>query len=186
MNQHIKALLVVIIMGAASVWVFNSYFMDRVHQAPNTVNNLDQMKTKGVPSFSGKTLSGEVFDLDQLKGKVVVLNFWASWCGPCVEEVPSLIKLADHFHGDIKVIAISADSSPEEIQVFLKSFPNLMGEHIKVVHDADRTKMKMFDISRLPESLILDKTHKLAKKISGSIDWSSKDSLAYIESLTKQ
>lgn len=185
MKQHVKALAAVLVIGLLAVWGFKSFFLEKVQQTSTTISTLDNMKNVGVPSFVSSTITGESFDLNQFKGKVVILNFWASWCGPCVEEVPSLIKLAQNFKGEIKVIAISADSSVDEIKAFLKSFPDLAGENIKILHDQDRSKMKMYAISRLPESLILDRNHKLAKKISGSIDWVSQDSLAYIGSLTK-
>lgn len=186
MKQHLKALIIVVILGALAVWGFNTFFLPRVQQAPTTMATVESMEKDGVPNLSLKTLNGESFDLDQLKGKVVILNFWASWCGPCVEEVPSLIKLVKEFKGDIVLVAISGDSSEQDIKVFLKSFPELNSEHIKIVYDQDRSKMKMFDITRLPESMVLAPDRKLAKKLSGAIDWYNKDSIDYMRTLIKK
>lgn len=183
MKQHLKALVVVVILGTLAVWGFNHFFMPRVQQAPTTMVNLEDMEKNGVPNFQAETLTGEKIELSQFKGKVVIVNFWASWCGPCVEEVPSLIKLVNEFKGDVQLIAISGDSSLDDINIFLKSFPGLKAENIKIVYDQDRSKMKMFDISRLPESLVLSKDQKLAKKLVGGIDWFTKDSLEYMRSL---
>ncbi|WP_413560219.1 TlpA family protein disulfide reductase [Bdellovibrio sp. HCB209] len=183
MKQHLKALALVIVIGGFAVWAFNHYFMSHVEKAPATMSSVEKMETDGVPNFSAKALDGASFDLEQMKGKVIILNFWASWCGPCVEEVPSLIKLVKEYKGEIQLIAVSGDSNENDIHVFLKSFPELKGENIKIVYDQDRSLMKMFDVSRLPESLILNREHKLVKKLVGSIDWHTKDSLEYMNSL---
>ncbi|QDK38789.1 TlpA disulfide reductase family protein [Bdellovibrio sp. NC01] len=185
MKQHLKAFALVVVLGVLAVLGFNYFFLPKVQEAPTAMATVESMEKNGVPNFSAETLSGEKFDLESLKGKVVILNFWASWCGPCVEEVPSLIKLVKEFKGDVQLIAISGDSSVEDINIFLKSFPELKGENIKIVYDQDRSKMKMFDVARLPESMVLSKDHKLAKKLVGSINWYNEDSIAYMKTLLK-
>ena len=186
MKQHLKALGIVLILAAVLVWGFNFFFMPKVQQASTSATNLTDMEKNGVPSFSFKQLNGESLELSQLKGHVVIVNFWASWCGPCVEEVPSLIKLVKEFKGDVQLLAISGDSSLEDINVFMKSFPELKNENIKIVWDQDRSLMKKFDIERLPESLILAQDQHLLKKISGSINWYTPESLSYLKDLLKK
>lgn len=183
MKQHLKAIFVVTIIALAGVWAFKTYFVSRLEEAPQTMNALEVMEKEGVPNFTAKDLQGRVFDLKSLKGKVVILNFWASWCAPCVEEVPSLIKLIKEFKGDVELIAVSGDSNQEDIEVFLKSFPELKGAGIRVVYDEDRSLMKQFQVARLPESLVLNQDQKLVKKLIGSIDWYNPESIAYIKSL---
>ena len=80
MKQHLKALVVVVILGTLAVWGFNHFFMPRVQQAPTTMVNLEDMEKNGVPNFQAETLTGEKIELSQFKGKVVIVNFWASWC----------------------------------------------------------------------------------------------------------
>ncbi len=99
--------------------------------------------------------------------------------------MPSLIKLVKEFKGQVELIAISGDSSREDIDVFMKSFPELKEANIRIVYDEDRSLMKKFDIARLPESLVVDPHQKLAKKLTGSIDWYNKDSVAYINTLLR-
>lgn len=183
MKQHLKALALVFVVGGLAVWAFNHFFLSHVEQAPTSISSVEKMEKEGVPNFTAKTLEGASFDLEQMKGKVIILNFWASWCGPCVEEVPSLIKLVKEYKGDIQLIAVSGDSNENDIHVFLKSFPELKGANIKIVYDQDRSLMKMFDVARLPESLILNPEQKLVKKLVGSIDWHTKDSLEYMDQL---
>lgn len=183
MKQHLKALLVVIVIAVLGVWAFNTFYISKLKEVPASYVTLENMEKEGAPNFTAKDLNGNSFELRSLQGKVVILNFWASWCAPCVEEVPSLIKLTKEFKGDVELIAVSGDSNREDIEVFLKSFPELQGSHIKVVWDEDRSLMKQFQVSRLPESLVLNKEQKLVKKLVGSIDWYTKESVSYMQSL---
>lgn len=183
MKQHLKAFAIVFVLGSLITWAYLAYFTPRLQQAPDALKSLNLMENEGVSDFSATTLDGEAFKLSQFKGKVVILNFWASWCGPCVEEVPSLIKLIKELKGDVELLAISGDSSLEDINVFLKSFPDLKGPNIKVIYDKDRSLMNTFGVTRLPESLVLNSDQKLAKKLVGSINWYTKDSISYMKTL---
>ncbi|MFS4458064.1 TlpA family protein disulfide reductase [Bdellovibrio sp. HCB2-146] len=183
MKQHIKAAIIVVILGVVGVWAFQQYMASTMHTPSGSVQSLAQMEKEGVPNFTFKDFSGNSSELSALKGKVVILNFWASWCSPCVEEVPSLIKLVKEFKGDVKLVAISGDSRKEDIEVFLKSFPELQHADIQIVWDEDRSLMKRFEVSRLPESLVLGKDQKVVKKLVGSIDWYNKDSIEYMKTL---
>jgi cytochrome c biogenesis protein CcmG/thiol:disulfide interchange protein DsbE len=185
MKQHIKAAIIVVILGVLGVWAFETFMMPRVTSTGggSSAQTLAQMEKEGVPNFSFKDFMGQESELKSLTGKVVILNFWASWCSPCVEEVPSLIKLVKEFKGNVQLIAISGDSRKEDIEVFLKSFPELKNVDIKIVWDEDRSLMKKFDVTRLPESLVLGKDQKAVKKLVGSIDWYNKDSIEYMKQL---
>lgn len=184
MKRHLLALVTVAVVAALSYWGFHKLF-SKPSNSPS-YSLLEQYEREGVPNFEAKNLDGTQFELKDYAGKLVILNFWASWCGPCVEEVPSLIKLVKEMKGDVKLIAISGDSNREDIDIFLKSFPELRGEDIQIVFDQDRRFMKMFEVQRLPESLVLGKDHKLVKKIIGTIEWYSPDSLGYMRGLMQK
>lgn len=128
-------------------------------------------------------LKGRLIDFNILQNKVVILNFWASWCEPCIKEVPSLIKFSKKFNKKLIVVAISGDNDLAEVKAFLKSFPGLESENSFVVYEADKVNFNFFKINKLPESMIFDKNHKFIRKISGSIDWQSEDVEKYFESL---
>lgn len=185
--NHLRAFLVVVgilVIG----WVAFLFWQG----APTSAGDLhatlsvDEMETKGLPSFEAKTIDSGLVRLEDLKGKIVILNFWASWCAPCIEEIPSLIKLVKEYKGQIQLVAISGDSNIEDIEVFLKSFPELRNENISIVWDHDRSLVQKFAVARLPESFVSSQDLKLAKKIIGTIDWYTPDSKAYIDSLLKK
>lgn len=185
MNKHLRALLIV---GGLAVLIVVAYLgykgqsrIDAEAGAAATTQKMIQLK-EPLPEFSGKTLDGKEIQLSQFKGKVVVVNFWASWCGPCIEEVPSLIKLLKAFPNDLELIAISGDSNQADIDSFMKSFPEMKSlPNIHIVWDADKGLAQKYQIFRLPESFLLNKDLRLIKKISGTIDWHTEDALAYIK-----
>lgn len=184
--SHLRAIIVVVVLILVGWLGFKVW-----RAAPSTSeivqenHTIDEMEKDGLPDFSAKNLFGKEINLKSYSGQVIVLNFWASWCTPCVEEVPSLIKLVKAYRGKIHLFAISGDNSKEDIEIFLKSFPELKDENIDIIWDEDHTLMKKYGVARLPESFVGNKDLKLAKKLVGSIDWYTSDAKAYIEGLLK-
>ncbi len=144
---------------------------------------LDSFETEGVPTFSGKLIDGGEFNLEKFKGKILIINFWASWCAPCVEEMPSLLKLAKQFSKDVELIAVSSDSDLHDISVFLKGYPDTQSENVHILFDPKSEIIKNYGVDRLPESFVIGRDFKLKKKIIGSIDWFSKDAIEYMNTL---
>ncbi len=183
MSSHFKALFAVfllMLLGYGGYFFFFTPSSVKPVEAV-TVKNLEE---NGLPSVEFHNFfNSSVISSESLKGSVVIVNFWASWCAPCVEEVPSLIKLINKYNGKVKLLAISGDSSKQDIEIFLKSFPGLKAENITVVWDENRSLMKMFSIARLPESYIFSQDLKLQKKVVGTIDWYTEDAQKYIETL---
>ncbi|MBS1972204.1 MAG: TlpA family protein disulfide reductase [Bdellovibrionales bacterium] len=185
MNKHLRALLIVgglaVLIVVAVLAYKGQSRMEAEADAEANAQKMVQLK-EPLPPFTAKALDGKEIQLSQFKGKVVVVNFWASWCGPCIEEVPSLIKLLKTFPNDLELIAISGDSNQADIDSFMKSFPEMKTlPNIHVVWDADKSLSQKYQIYRLPESFLLNKDLKLIKKISGTIDWHTEDAIAYIK-----
>lgn len=185
MKAHLKALSVV---GILLVVFLGSYFY--LSKSPSSssahIDAVRKMETEGVPSFTAETLDKVKVELAAQPGRLVIVNFWASWCGPCIEEIPSLIQLAEHFKGRIEILAISNDEKPEDIQIFMKSFSKLKSSGIKIIWDQDRKIADLFKVQRLPESFIVRANGKLEKKIIGSITWYTPQSIEYIESVLQK
>ena len=126
--------------------------------------------SKPAPDFALKDIYGKTVSLAQFKGKPVLLNFWASWCGPCKEELPSMQRLheASKNNGELQIIAISIDRSNfKKVNEYAKnlnlSFPILL--------DPDRKTRKAYFIRGLPTSYLIDADGKLKGFISGARKW---------------
>jgi cytochrome c biogenesis protein CcmG, thiol:disulfide interchange protein DsbE len=150
---------------------------------------------QGEASIAGKTaenfafeLAGKPSHLSDLKGKVVVLNFWGSWCGPCVEEIPSLDRLQQRVasRGGV-VLGVAADEDPTAFQKFLRdqnvTFPTYRDPATK----ENRSPIAVsYGTSMVPETYIIDRHGKIARKFIGLQQWDSPDMLAYFDALLGQ
>lgn len=117
------------------------------------------------------------------ENKIIILNFWASWCSPCVEEFPSLINLSKLLSEKLTVFAVTQDSDASELNAFLKIYQVKSLSNFYVVDDGDHTLSGKLGIERLPETWIVSADHILLKKIVGAIDWSSSDVVSFLKEI---
>ena len=121
----------------------------------------------------------QTVSLRQYRGKIVVLNFWASWCPPCLEEFPSLIQLQQQMPG-IVVLAISFDTDPAAYRQYL------VDNHITgIVTAVDPTQKanESFDTTRPPETYIIDRRGIIRRKFIGAQNWTDPEILNYLKNL---
>jgi len=112
--------------------------------------------------------SGRAVSLSQLRGQIVVLNFWATWCAPCVEEVPSLVEMQRRMKGKgVTVLAVSVDVDENAYQRFLKDYKvNLLS-----VRDASQKSNGVYGTFKFPETYIIDRNGVMRRKFIGAVDW---------------
>lgn len=128
-------------------------------------------------------LNGKPAQLSDLRGKIVVLNFWATWCPPCVEEMPALSRLHQQIiSSGGMVLGISVDDDEAQYQKFLAdhqiSFPNY--------RDPTKNISASYGSFRFPETYIIDRNGKIARKIIGPQVWDSPEMIAYLKRLAAQ
>src|SRR5271163_162113 len=128
--------------------------------------------------FAGKTEH-----LSDFKGSVVVLNFWASWCPPCVNEAPSMVRLQQYISSrNGVVLGASIDEDPAAYAKFLKDY----GINFPTFRDPSKKISLGYGTSIIPETYIIDRHGKIARKIIGEQQWDSPDMLAYFDVLLGQ
>jgi cytochrome c biogenesis protein CcmG/thiol:disulfide interchange protein DsbE len=121
---------------------------------------------------------GRTVSLSELRGHVVILNFWATWCIPCIEEVPSLVAL-QHRMPDVKVVAISSDEDAAAYRQFL------VDNHVDflTVREASSRTPKMYGTIKIPETYVIDRNGILRRKFVSAQDWTSPEILDYLNKL---
>lgn len=187
MKIYMKAAIITLVSGILVLSLF-WYWQEstRPVQSEAQVSSLDAMESDGLPAFEAKRLDGALVKLSDFANKAVIVSFWASWCGPCLEEFPSMIELIEKTKGTVQLIAISQDSSSDEIKAFLKAFPGSSNPNIHILWDEDHSVGRLYNADRLPESFVADKQHKLVRKIVGSINWSTPEAIEYMKSISEK
>jgi thiol-disulfide isomerase/thioredoxin len=153
-------------------------FLTRGMRPSASTLRLNEIEKNGVPDFTFADLNGKPVSLSQFKGMPVIVNLWASWCGPCVKEFPSLKRLVEHYRGKLVVIAISHDHSRDDLDSFIKTFGKVPPEFV-ILWDKERKSGELFGTDQLPETYILNKDHKLVRKIAGEQLWDEPRALEF-------
>ncbi len=155
-------------------------------QLPNRISQIKDWEKEGVPDAGFVVLSsGRAIPLQKYHGKIVLLHFWASWCAPCLVELPELRELAGKVSG-LVILAVSLDDTKELAERFVKKvMPNSPNNFIYMYPQDLSLVKKVYSIDRLPETLLLGKDGNLLKRVIGSEKWMSSPILSYFQSISK-
>jgi cytochrome c biogenesis protein CcmG, thiol:disulfide interchange protein DsbE len=124
--------------------------------------------------------SDHTVTLSHLKGQVVVLNFWATWCPPCIEEMPSLMQMQQLLKSKgITVLAVSVDADAGDYHQFLKDH----SVNLLCVRDPSQKSNTLYGTAKFPETYIIDRRGIVQRKFIGAVDWTEPDVMDYLGKL---
>jgi cytochrome c biogenesis protein CcmG, thiol:disulfide interchange protein DsbE len=133
---------------------------------------------RSAPNFTAFDLQGAVRTLDDYRGKVLLVNVWATWCPPCQEEMPSMERLYREIgHEDFEILAVSVDAALGSRDSFgrpggdLESFGESMGLTFTILHDPSGKIQQTFQTTGIPESFVVDRGGTIIKKVAGATAW---------------
>lgn len=175
--RNLVLIIVVVLVGAAVYLVATGSSRPPSEMAKSVVvGDL-------APDFQLEDTKGNKISLSDLRGKVVMVNFWATWCPPCKQEMPSMEKLNQIMAGeDFVMLAINTEENGRSVvPAFLKNNPH----DFTVLYDDNGTVQQQYGVYRFPESFIIRKDGTIDQKVVGAIDWASPETIAYFKSLTK-
>jgi peroxiredoxin len=133
------------------------------------------------PDFILKDAAGKDLSLTSLKGKVVFLNFWATWCPPCKEESPSMVRLNQIMAGKpFKMLAVSIDEGGKGA---VEAYFARTGLTLPTLYDPDQRVGKMYGITGVPETFIIDGKGVIIKKVIGGMDWGAPEVVSFINGI---
>jgi cytochrome c biogenesis protein CcmG, thiol:disulfide interchange protein DsbE len=131
------------------------------------------------PDFTVRDASRTI-TLSQFKGQVVVLNFWATWCPPCIEEMPSLVQMQQRMKDKgVTVLAVSVDVDDSSYRRFLRDH----GVNLLSVRDGDQKSNSLYGTFKFPETYVIDRNGVVRRKFIGAVDWTEPDVIEYLGKL---
>ncbi|MBV9772701.1 MAG: TlpA family protein disulfide reductase [Gemmatimonadetes bacterium] len=144
------------------------------------------------PDFTVRDMQGRPVSLGELRGQVVLLNIWATWCGPCREEMPSLQRLHQRLGPrGLRIVAVSVDASPGQVSpggheggdvaAFLRQY----GLTFTVWLNPGGEVQELYRTTGVPESFVIDRDGTIVKKVLGGTEWDSDANVELIERLLK-
>jgi thiol-disulfide isomerase/thioredoxin len=147
------------------------------------------------PQMLGTTQDGKPFTLADAKGQVVFVNFWATWCPPCRDEMPSMLKLgaelAARYPGKFRMVAVSVDDGWPEVVSF---FGGKLPEGVTWLRDADQSVTRAYyceargscpESFKFPETYLVDSSGRLVSYVIGPRDWGEPAARAFLEKLIR-
>lgn len=178
MKLNFFLLFLVVTLGLGWTFYYN--------QKPLSDSILSDSILKQAPPFTYQTLAGDKGALDDHKGRVTLIHFWATWCAPCLAELPTLIDFATA-QRDLTVLAVAVNDKPAKIDRFLKKVNKTLPDNFIIALDPDKDISEMlFGTVKLPESYLLTPQHGFSRKIIGAEEnWNSDLWKNRVESLAK-
>lgn len=134
---------------------------------------------KPVPALRLADLSGKVWRLADLRGKAVLINFWASWCEPCRAEMPSLQRLADQHPQDLVVLAVNLKESTQTVQQFVQR----TALTLPVLPDPQGATARAWGVTVFPSTVLIDAQGKVHSVVQGELDWTGPEAKALLAPL---
>lgn len=180
MNARTLFLIVLFLMvGGAAFFYFNREIVNKPKSEQDYPNPI--LKVGGVaPSLELSDLDGKTHRLEDYRGKVVLINFWASWCPPCLIEMPSLVSVYKQFNDKgFEILAINLDENTKSVDEFLKS----MDIPFKIFLDPKGAAAQTYLVYGLPYTVLLDREGKVQFKVFGGHDWDQGEPFEKIKSL---
>lgn len=148
-------------MCVASSWVFGSE-----QNAGRSARDIIVIGEEEAPSWELRTLEGEALNSRNSRGKVSVLVYWASWCAPCREEVPSLIALRNEFpDSDLEIIGVSLDENRHSIETFVKAH----GINYTIARNNESLNKAFGPVRYIPTIVILDREGNVQQRYTGLV-----------------
>lgn len=134
--------------------------------------------------FELPDLDGRVHKLSDYRGKVVFLNLWATWCPPCIAEMPSIEALHRRFGSDgLVVLAVSEDGGGDSV---VRPFVERLGVTFPVLLDPDGTVSPRYGVTGYPETFVIGRDGRVVEHFIGPTDWVSQERVNYFQTLLRQ
>lgn len=183
LKRFVPALIVIFLLGIAG-YGLTSFFMKS-----GPFSQKDKSPEFSVPVFTFTDVTGKTYESRNFRGKIVIFNFWASWCPPCVEEFPLLLDIAQEYKEDVVLIMFSSDHDKNAMFNFLKKVQKehkvklgTLSNVILALDEKSAITRTAFQAYRLPDTLITDRKLIIRDRFVGA-EWTKEELEAVVNRL---
>ncbi len=175
------AVVVALVLRYGGLWQFAA--------VPEGYDQEPAWSAPPAPDAEFTTLDGEPVRINDFRGRILLLNFWATWCPPCLREFPILLDIVARSEKEVALLAVSHDSRATDIPPYLDRFRRRHGAVLDspetlIALDASReTSQNLFNVVLLPETFIIDRDGRIQRKVVGSEAWEDPQLLDWLEQL---
>lgn len=131
------------------------------------------------PALELKDTSGELHQLSKYKGKIVLVQFWATYCTPCRTEMPSMNRLIEKMDGKLEILAVNMGESKAEVEKFMQE----VGVNFPVLMDEDGKALAQWKVFAAPSNFVIDPQGKIQYTLFGGVEWDSKEIIEFLSKL---
>ena len=158
------------------IFLITNSFADEVTNIKNLVINKELKKYEGLTFFNAKN---EQLNLKEFEGKLIILNFWATWCAPCKEEMPSLDSLQKQDNLD-NLMIFPINIGNDDVEKSIIFFKDLKIQNLEIYFDPSITLAKKFGLRGIPTSILFNKDGFEFARVIGSIDFGDKNFIKWL------
>ena len=165
--MHRKTLIIIlsVIAAVAVIAVLGVFAMSRAPKPAQTASPHKPIKAFG---FTLKDINGKTHSLSDYRGKMILLNFWATWCHPCRQEMPSMQKMYENCDRErFEILAVNA----KEDAVTVRAFAKKNGYTFPILLDPDYKISGMYRVSAIPITYLIDKDRNIIGRVCGAQEW---------------
>ena len=154
-----------------------------LHPISGFSGNLEVYRSNQKPSFTLRDLKDNIHSSSDYNGKVILVNFWASWCPPCIHEMPSLMKLQKRLSDKpFEIVMINVGEKKYRVRKFVK----LINFNLPVLLDTSEDTFDAWNIETLPTSFLIDTKGNMRYRVRGNPGWEEKQTITVIEQLISE
>ena len=136
---------------------------------------------RGLFSETFQGLDGQPRPMAAYQGKPLLLNFWATWCAPCIKELPDLERLGQKLNGQATVYLVNFGENTKTIEAFKAKKPELFGDHTVLLKDAKMSGLKAYGLRGVPTTVLINTSGEAVESIQGMKDWGADDIVSEIK-----
>ena len=171
-----------VLLGAALAFGIPAATSARAADLPPLSHSLTKQAPKPAPALKLKDIDGATHDLAKLRGKVVLINFWATWCPPCRREMPSMERLSQALKGEaFVVLAVDVGEDADTIHAFTSQLDTTL--HFPILLDSTSRTMQAWKVAGLPTTFLVDKQGRIAASAIGGREFDHPEIIQAIREL---